>query len=77
MTFDWQTTVVAMSILGAIMYVGRRGIKRLRTFGAAKTGAASCETGCGSCSGSTSVSKGAVTTLVQIQGPDSHSKQMG
>jgi hypothetical protein len=47
--FDWQTITVALIILAAAIYVGRLAWMRLRSFRAAKGGAASCETGCGSC----------------------------
>jgi hypothetical protein len=47
--FDWQTITVALIILAAAIYVGRLAWTRLRSFRAAKGGAASCETGCGSC----------------------------
>ena len=48
MNFDWQTFAVALIIAGALLYVGRRALKRLRSF---KTGAGggSCATGCGTC----------------------------
>lgn len=77
MTMDWQSTIVALSILGALVYVGKRGLKRLRTFGAAKAGSASCETGCGSCDGGTPASKTHVVTLVQINGSSAHPGQSG
>jgi hypothetical protein len=47
--FDWQTITVALIILAAAIYVGRLAWMRLRSFRAARSGAASCETGCGSC----------------------------
>jgi hypothetical protein len=47
MNFDWQTIAVTLIIAGALFYVGRRALKRLRSFGASKGG--SCETGCGTC----------------------------
>ena len=49
MTFDWQTIAVALIILAALFYVGRRAWSRLRAFRASKGVAAPCETGCGSC----------------------------
>jgi hypothetical protein len=47
MKFDWQTIAVALVIAGAFLYVARRALKRLRSFG--KKGDASCATGCGNC----------------------------
>ncbi|HKQ52834.1 MAG TPA: FeoB-associated Cys-rich membrane protein [Pyrinomonadaceae bacterium] len=49
MTFDWQTIAVALIILAALFYTGRRTWSRLRAFRASKGVAAPCETGCGSC----------------------------
>ena len=49
---DWQTIIVCLIILGALSYVGRRGWRRVRSFGAGGRGegaAASCASGCGSC----------------------------
>ncbi|HEV2706822.1 MAG TPA: hypothetical protein VGV59_12915 [Pyrinomonadaceae bacterium] len=47
--FDWQTIAVALIIIGAFVYVLRRGLKRLRSFRAAGAARASGATGCGSC----------------------------
>lgn len=47
MKFDWQTIAVALIIAGALLYVGRRALSRLRSFKAGKGG--SCATGCGTC----------------------------
>jgi hypothetical protein len=48
--FDWQTILVALIILAALIYTGRRAWSRLRSFQATRgAAAASCETGCGSC----------------------------
>ena len=49
MSFDWQTIAVALIVAGAFLYVARRGLARLRSFGASKGGASSCATGCGKC----------------------------
>jgi hypothetical protein len=49
MTFDWQTIAVALIILAALLYTGRRAWSRLRAFRASKGVSAPCETGCGSC----------------------------
>jgi membrane protein implicated in regulation of membrane protease activity len=48
MNFDWQTIAVVLIIAGALLYVGRRALKRLRSFNPNK-GGGSCETGCGTC----------------------------
>ena len=48
MKFDWQTIAVLFIIAGALLYVGRRALMRLRSFGTSK-GGGSCETGCGTC----------------------------
>ena len=48
MNFDWQAIAVALIIAGALLYVGRRAWRRLRSFKASK-GGGSCETGCGTC----------------------------
>lgn len=48
--FDWQTIAVALIISGALLYVGRRGLARLRSFRASRGASASdCATGCGKC----------------------------
>ncbi|MBV8855656.1 MAG: FeoB-associated Cys-rich membrane protein [Acidobacteria bacterium] len=47
MNFDWQTIAVALIIAGALLYVGRRALARLRSFRTSKGG--SCATGCGTC----------------------------
>jgi hypothetical protein len=48
MKFDWQTVAVLVIIAGALLYVGRRVLVRLRSFRASK-GGGSCATGCGTC----------------------------
>ncbi|HEY0546209.1 MAG TPA: FeoB-associated Cys-rich membrane protein [Pyrinomonadaceae bacterium] len=63
--FDWQTIIVGLIILAALFYVGRRGLTRLRSFNAAKAGAASCETGCGKCE--TSQAATSLKTFVHIE----------
>jgi hypothetical protein len=50
--FDWQTIAVALIIMAALIYTGRRAWSRLRSFKARRGGAlpsSSCETGCGTC----------------------------
>ena len=48
MNFDWQAIAVALIIAGALLYVGRRALARLRSFKVGK-GGGSCATGCGTC----------------------------
>ena len=48
--FDWQTVVVALVVLAALLYVARRAQARLRSLRASGA-ATSCETSCGSCGG--------------------------
>ena len=48
MNLDWQTIAVALIIAGALLYVGRRALARLRSFRVSK-GGGSCATGCGTC----------------------------
>ena len=48
MKFDWQTVAVLIIIAGALLYVGRRALARLRSFKVSK-GGGSCATGCGTC----------------------------
>ncbi len=47
MSFDWQTIAVLLIVAGALLYVGRRALGRLRSFKTSKGG--SCATGCGTC----------------------------
>jgi hypothetical protein len=49
MNFDWQTIAVALIIAGALLYVGRRALRRLRSFKTSGGGGSSCATGCGTC----------------------------
>jgi hypothetical protein len=48
MKFDWQAIAVALIIAGALLYVARRGLARLRSFASPK-GSGGCATGCGAC----------------------------
>ncbi|HKS26594.1 MAG TPA: hypothetical protein VJS44_02185 [Pyrinomonadaceae bacterium] len=48
--FDWQTILVALIIIAALLYAGRRALSRLRSFRLSKRSATACEAGCG-CSG--------------------------
>lgn len=47
MKFDWQAVAVALIVAGAFLYVARRALARLRSFGG--KGGGSCATGCGKC----------------------------
>jgi membrane protein implicated in regulation of membrane protease activity len=47
MNLDWQAIAVALIVAGALLYVGRRALMRLRSFKAGKGD--SCATGCGTC----------------------------
>ncbi|HWW77805.1 MAG TPA: hypothetical protein VNZ44_20540 [Pyrinomonadaceae bacterium] len=47
MKFDWQTVAVALIVAGALLYVARRALMRLRSF--RTKGSSSCATGCGNC----------------------------
>lgn len=63
--FDWQAIVVALIIMAALIYTGRLAWRRLRSLRAAK-GAASCETGCGSCGGTPKPAATKRTVFVEI-----------
>lgn len=69
MIIDWQTIIVALLILGALMYVGRRGLARVRSLYTTKAGANTCDTGCGKCEASRSQPVAPLNTLVQIGRP--------
>lgn len=49
MKFDWQSVAVAIIVAGALLYVARRALARLRSFRVTKGGGSSCATGCGTC----------------------------
>ena len=68
---DWQNIVVMLIVLGAALYVVRRGWSRFRSFRASGDGnAASCATGCGGCANNQQPAASATTqvakTLVQL-----------
>ncbi|MDQ3651056.1 MAG: FeoB-associated Cys-rich membrane protein [Acidobacteriota bacterium] len=69
---DWQNIVVMLIVLGAALYVVRRGWSRFRSFRASGDGgaAASCTTGCGGCANNQQPAAAATTpvskTLVQL-----------
>ena len=64
--FDWQTITVAIIILAALAYTGRRAWSRLQSFRARKAVDASCETGCGSCGSNQKPQTTQRTVLVEI-----------
>ena len=63
---DWQSIAVALIILAALIYTGRRAWLRLRSFRASRSSDASCETGCGSC-GSDQKAKTATPRTVFVE----------
>ena len=66
--FDWQAIAVALIVCGALLYVARRGLARLRAFRAARPGdAPACATGCGKC-GDEETPARTTPGLVQIKG---------
>ena len=44
--FDWQAIAVALIVAGALLYVARRALARLRSMRASR---ADCAAGCGKC----------------------------
>jgi hypothetical protein len=67
MSFDWQTIVVGLMILGALAYVGRRALTRIRPFIDSKATGSSCETECGKCETSPPQPASPLKTLVQLE----------
>lgn len=67
--FDWQAISVALIVLAALLYVGRRALSRLRSFALGGRGGASsssCATGCGNCGDDDARPATPARTLVQI-----------
>jgi hypothetical protein len=65
MSFDWQSTAVALVVLAALAYVGRRAWARLRSMRAGSRAGVDC----GSCGDGDSKPRAAAplpTVLVQI-----------
>jgi len=62
--FDWQSIAVAFIVAGALLYVARRGLARLRSFRASR--GAACATGCGKCGDEETPARPA-NVLVQIR----------
>jgi len=64
--FDWQTFAVALIILCALAYTGRRALSRLRSFRAGgNSNAPACATGCGNCGNEKETTR-PTNVLVQI-----------
>ena len=67
--FDWQAISVALIILAALLYTGRRALSRLRSFTVGRRSgndASSCATGCGKCGDEATQPARPARTLVQI-----------
>lgn len=65
--FDWQAIAVALIVAGALFYVARRGLARLRSFRRARgAGAPPCATGCGNCGDEGEPATRPARPLVQI-----------
>ncbi len=62
---DWQSISVALIVAGALLYVARRGLARLRSFRASR-GAGACATGCGKCGDEAPQASRPAPRLVQI-----------
>ena len=75
MSVDWQNVAVFLIVLAALVYVGRRGWARLRSFRRGRAGAA-CATGCGSCGPVEQVAQPAAKVLVQIGRTGTQSKRL-
>ncbi len=64
---DWQTIAVALMILAACAYTGRRALSRLRSFRAAgNSDTAACATGCGNCGGESRQTTKPAPIMIQI-----------
>ncbi len=65
--FDWQAIAVALIIICALAYTGRRGLARLRSFRAGgKSSAPACATGCGGCGEEKETTTKPANVFVQI-----------
>ena len=64
---DWQTAAVALIVAAALLYAARRGLARLRSFGANRGAASDCATGCGKCGEAETQPKPAGPALIQIK----------
>jgi hypothetical protein len=64
---DWQTITVALIILAALLYAGRRAWSHLSSFRAKRAGESSCATGCGSCGDGDQKPKPAVPRTVFVE----------
>ncbi len=80
---DWQNIVVMLIVLGAALYVVRRGWSRFHSFRASGDGGASssCATGCGGCANNqqptaaAAVTTPVAKTLVQLSRSHSSSSR--
>lgn len=61
--FDWQSILVALIVAGALLYVARRGLARLRSLRGSR---AACATGCGKCGDEETTPPRPAPPLVQI-----------
>ncbi|HEX8069667.1 MAG TPA: FeoB-associated Cys-rich membrane protein [Pyrinomonadaceae bacterium] len=62
---DWQNVAVLLIVLAALVYVGRRGLARVRGLVGRGKADASCATGCGAC-GPAEAPRPVEQTVVQI-----------
>jgi hypothetical protein len=62
--FDWQSIAVLLIVAGALAYVARRGLARLRSFRASRGPA--CAAGCGKCGDDETTTARPAKVLVQI-----------
>ncbi|MGI9106979.1 MAG: FeoB-associated Cys-rich membrane protein [Pyrinomonadaceae bacterium] len=67
MLWDWQTIAVWLIILAALVYVGRRGWGRVRSFRANGKTQAACASGCGSCGTEKAAAARTPATQVLVQ----------
>lgn len=76
MFVDWQTIAVGLIIFAALLYVGRRALARVRSFGAGGgKSQAACASGCGSCGDEQTAAAAPARTqnvLVQITTTERH-----
>ena len=62
----WQEIAVGLIVLGALVYVARRALARLRAFRPGR-GQGACATGCGKCGGEHEQVARPTNLLVQIK----------
>jgi len=71
----WQTFAVAIIILAASVYVGRRVWAHIRSLGKG-TGEAGCATGCGGCENNRTVAT-PTRQIIQLSRSNSQSRRLG